>query len=205
MKKVKKNTLNKCVLIFLTITIILICFNGCYTKQLSSEQSEINIADYISEIKKIADLYGCEMVDSSDSWETNAQEFAHLYYIYMCMSDSEDISILLSFSSEDGVSVSDNTGSISIDYTIDTNYQEEKYNIDLFVKLVNFVSDIEISKEYCEDFLEAAEQDSKGGQHAKRYKSKYFDFIGYRYLSYTLDYNNVATLSFGGVTKPMAV
>ena len=146
---------------------------GC--KRTEPEQSEIILADYVSEVKALADSYGYEMFDLCDYWRNIGQEHDYAYNIHT--SDSADIYIFLYFTPENDDSVSVRTGSIKVDYTIDTNRQEEKFDTGLFIKIVNLVSDLEIPKEYCDGFLEAAQQDSDGGQNMKRCKSKYFDFF----------------------------
>lgn len=184
----------------LACVIVLFCMAGC--KRTEPEQSEIILADYVSEVKALADSYGYEMFDLCDYWRNIGQEHDYAYNIHT--SDSADIYIFLYFTPENDDSVSARSGSIKVDYTIDTNRQEEEFDTGLFLKIVNLVSDLEIPKEYCDGFLEAARQDSDGGQNMKRCKNKYFDFFNHRHLGYILGNNDVATLSFGGVTKLMS-
>ena len=166
-----------------------------------SEQPVINLEDYISEINEIADSYGYEVDGDRDFWLKQGEKYIYSYYIYA--SKNEYIYIVLNVTPDADNNASPVTGSIGVQYYIDKKYQEENFDLELFVKLVNFVSDREITIEYCNEFLEAPQEDSEGLDYFKSYKNKYFDFWNERALIYKVDNDDVASLSFGGVTKPI--
>ena len=183
----------------LILIIVLLCMVGCNSG--GSEQPVINLEDYISEINEIADSYGDEVDGDRDFWLKQGEKYIYSYYIYA--SKNEYIYIVLNVTPDADNNASPVTGSIGVQYYIDKKYQEENFDLELFVKLVNFVSDREITIEYCNEFLEAPQEDSEGLDYFKSYKNKYFDFWNERALIYKVDNDDVASLSFGGVTKPI--
>lgn len=196
MKKRPKNIINKGALLFLTITIILLCFNGCYSKRVSPEQSEKNFEKFISAIEQIIESYGYTLTDISEK-STDCSYIIDIAY-------NEYIEV--SFDNSALVSLGETTGIETFDaaYYINTK-NNKKYDTGLFAEIVNVVSGKEITKEECDEFISASESEypidySKDSDYVI-VKQKYLNFFEDWQLTYTLDKHDVERLSFYGLTK----
>lgn len=196
MGDVKRNIINKGALLFLAITIILLCFNGCYSKRVSPEQSKQNFEKFISEIEQITDSNGYTLTEISE-------ENTDCSYI-IDIADNEYIEV--SFDNSALVTLGETTGIETFDAAYYINSKnDKKYDIGLFAEIVNVVSGKEITKEECDEFIAAPESeyaiDYSEDSDYIIVKQKYLNFLEDWQLTYTLDKHDIERLSFYGLTK----
>ena len=99
--------------------------------------------------------------------------------------------------------------SFNLQYTINDNESNKKnFNIDFFIELVNSVTGKIITKEFCDEFLQASENKFPTSKYGFEKlngeliaKQKVLNFFEVWTITYVLSSNYEGTLSFDGLTK----
>lgn len=180
------------------IMVCLLSLNGCTTKHLTLEQSEKNFVAYESSIRDIAANYNCNVEEKTD--ENISDEQTCYKNLVVKIDDNSEICLSMNnyvHNSKKGVERFD------LLYIIEDNKnKEQKFNIELFVDIVNAISGKEITQSYCEEFLNSAEnnESANGKLISKHSFLNFFEDWG---ISYNLYENFNEELSFSGLTKQL--
>ena len=183
------------------LSLVIISFvylTGCMNvAQVTAEQSEENLKFYRDEVMNICKEYDVKIIDSENEKLS--------IKMYLSVSEDQEIDIDISNSAYYDGEVPTGREDFSIGYNKSTS---SDYNVDLFVDLVNAMSGRILSKEFCEEFLAASEEDYP----CERYgDEKQPDEISHK--SYSLNFfedwnigdivydNNTEELRFTGLTK----
>lgn len=195
--------LKKIVLILLILS--LLYFGGCQTNRLSLNQSNKNFMIYQTSIDEIATQYGFNLKEEFDENIENQKSYKDLR---ITISNHSEVYIRIinsAYNSNTGVE------SFTLQYSIDNSENsKEFFNTDLFVNLVNSISGKTISKDFCDEFLQAPE---------KKYPATKFGFEKLNEeliakqimldrsenwtITYVLSSKNEEELTFGGLTKQL--
>ena len=208
--------MRKC--ICFAIIIIVLLFNGCYMKNISFEQSRINLMKYYTDIENIVQSYGYIIKQENNG---NEGLFAIDYdFTFDVLSYGGSFIININKNSyiRIGMSNSNNTEKYYVDFNSELSPIHEtrkSINIPLFVEIVNAISGKEITEELVEEFLNDPE-DKYVDDWFKTYmvyKTKEFNFLSDWIMTYTLNEsvvdisvpNDDLTEEFGmqGLTKQL--
>lgn len=191
--------MKKIVIMFVAFSLLLaLC--GCNTKHITLEQSQKNFEVYHDFLKNITNQYKLDLVEKRDINIKNQDTYKD-YSININSDIVIEIRIINSaWDSSKGVE------SFSIDYKITGNEPKNKFNLPLFVDLVNCISGKEISVDFCNEFLNAPE--SKYSAEKNGYKKQDDEIVSKEYaLNFFEDWNisyhlttEEEVLTFGGLT-----
>lgn len=180
--------------------LILTLLVGC-SRRISVSDSQENYLKYKLALQTVAKEFGLELVEKKDS-NINNQETYIDFYLYI--SESEEIFIRIVNSAID---MQAGVESFSIDYSVDKQ-SGKTIDISLFVALSNCISQKRVTEEFCSDFLSAPESQYSAEQYGflklngeKIAKCYFFGFSEDWMIFYTLNKDEVETLSFGGITN----
>lgn len=189
--------------IVMVLVISLLCLSGCTTKQLTVKQSEENFLIYEDVIKDIALEFDCQITEVFD--ENMGSEECYKDFVIL-IDDRQEIFLRMcnsAFNSTKGVE------RFEISYSISDNRGDEiSFNLELIVDVVNAISGKTITKQMCEEFLQAPESEYALEKHgltkSENIQIQKLDFLNFWEewnISYTLDDEFSETLSFWGLTK----
>ena len=191
------------VIVWIMIMSLLFGLCSCTTKHLSIEQSKKNFLAYQNELQKIANQYGLELTETTDSNIENQDSCKDLCII--CGDAKIKIRMINSaYNSKNGVE------SFDVNYTLNNQNSENLFNLGLFVDIVNRISGKTISADFCKEFLDAPESKYAGEKYG--YKKLNDEIIAKQYplnfsedwtIGYILSKQKEETLYFGGLTKQL--
>lgn len=159
-----KNIIKKCLIYIITANII-ICFVGCEKKQEGKyhtpRESEKKFSNLINNIENICDKYGLDMEDKSKEFFNS---FGTPRYsksskvVQIDINKNEYITIFLDNECNLDNRLKKGRESLLIYYDISGNKSKGKFNVDLFVDLINEMSFKSVNKVFCKEFIEAPEK-----------------------------------------------
>lgn len=185
----------------IVLVILLICFCGCSTNVTSIEQSEKNFIEYGNKICEIAEKAGLEAFVKKDMFSPSLCSD-----LQIVINENTEIWIRLmnsAYESQSGIE------SFSIQYRIGNNGTEAgQFDTRLFAELINAMSGKPITADFCDDFLEAPEDQYPASDYGfeklngeKIAKQKPLNFFEDWTIFYTLEPDGSELLEFGGITK----
>lgn len=172
------------------------CFNAV---QITSEQSAENFKFYKGEIEDICEKYDVKIIDIEKE-----RSFLELH---LSVSGTQKIDISMTNSTYYYGDTTTSAG--KEDFSIGYNKSlASDFNVDLFVELVNAISGKTLSKEFCQEFLDAPEEDypckrygDKKEPNEKSYKLYSLNLFENWFIADTVYNDNTEELSFRGLTK----
>lgn len=172
------------------------CFNAVH---ITSEQSAENFKFYKGEIEDICEKYDVKIIDIEKK-----RSFLELH---LSVSGIQEIDINMTNSTYYYGDTATSAG--REDFSIRYNKSlASDFNVDLFVDLVNAMSGRTLSKEFCQEFLDAPEEDYPGeryGDEKQSYEISYkvhsLNFFEDWVIADTVYNDNTEELSFRGLTK----
>ena len=173
------------------VIIVLLILNGCYAKEISLEQSKVNLMKYYTDIKNVVQSYGYIIERES---KINKEIFAIDYNIYGDLSCGEVFIVKINDNSymEIRMNNSNNTEKFHIEFNSELSSIDDTHkniNIPLFVEIVNAISGKEITEELVEEFLNDPENKYLDDWYETylMVKSKDLYFLSDWIMSYYLD------------------
>lgn len=189
--------------IMVILMIGLLFLSGCTTNQLTAKQSEKNFLVYKEAIVDIALEFECRATEVFDE-NMGSQECYKDLVIHI--DDGQKIFLRMSNSAYDATK---GVERFEVSYNLNENRNNEmSFNLELIVAVVNAISGKMITKELCEEFLQAPESkyalERYGLTKSENIQVQKLDFLNFGEdwnISYTLDNEFNETLSFWGLTK----
>ena len=172
------------------------CFNAVH---ITSEQSAENFKFYKGEIEDICEKYDVKIIDIEKE-----RSFLELH---LSVSGTQKIYISMTNSTYYYGDTTTSTG--KEDFSIGYNKSSTSdFNVDLFVELVNAISGKTLSKEFCQKFLDAPEEDypcerygDEKEPNEKSYKLYSLNLFENWFIADTVYDDNTEELVFIGLTK----
>lgn len=189
--------------VIVIVMILCMSLSGCSIQHFTIEQSASNFEVFKKSLNEIVIKYGFELLEKFDENIENQESYKDLFIV---ISDKSDISLRMVNSgdiSKKGVQRFD------LQYSIEkNNTPKETFNLELFVELVNAISGKMISQEFCQEFLDAPEEEFSPSRYSiikssnqKVLKQEFLNFGEDWAIGYELDINMTEVLSFSGLTK----
>ena len=180
--------------------IMFLFLNGCNVKLLSIEQSQKNFAYYENQLNAVLDSYDLEMSELS----TEKVEIG-LYRSFLIVVD-QTTTITVNFSSN----ATQNTKGREEVEIIYSNVDKKKFDLTLFIKIVNSVSGREVSESYCKQFLTDPEEKHLPSRYGidkadtqKVYKYEFLNRGEDWSIGYSMYDDETEELTFWGLTKQL--
>lgn len=193
-----KKTYSWFVLVF-----ILFSLCGCATRQMRGTQTVQNLLIYQEDLQAVAERYEVEL----NEIQKNYLQPKKARKIFQISLENAVIEIMILNSSSDVYTMG--AESFTIIYKIESNDSGTSFCVDLFVDLINAVSGRKITRDLCQEFLDAPEEKYAATRKGSRkingevvYKIKNINFFDDWRLRYRL-YPQEEILSFGGLTRQL--
>lgn len=193
-----KKTYSWFVLVF-----ILFSLCGCATRQMRGTQTVQNLLIYQEDLQAVAERYEVELTEI----QKNYLQPKKARKIFQISLENAVIEIMILNSSSDVYTMG--VESFSVTYEIERSNSGTSFCVDLFVDLINAVSGRKITRDLCQEFLDAPEEKyaaTRKGYHKSNgeiiYKIKNLNFFEDWRIYYEL-YPQEEILSFGGLTRQL--
>lgn len=192
----------KKILVFLLSVLMLSFFNGCAQKFQTIQESKENFLVYEDKIKNIATKFGVNIKKETDANISNQDSYIDLNIDLNQKSNIYIRIINLSNTSNPGEEI------FTISYSIKQNNDSEEFNLDLFLEIVNCISNKTLTQDDCKKFLQSSENEYSAEKYGldkpddlKIYKILYLDYIHDSSITYSMDLDNNEELCFTSPSK----
>lgn len=183
------------------LLLLLLCLSGCSPKMLPPEQIQKNCEEYEAKIREVAESYGYTCEES----EIKIRPTPPYKTFIIPINENTYISVII----QNNPSNDDtNPERFSVHYIIEAEgYGKETFDTKLFTEVSNIMSGKKLEKDFCDEFLQAPENEYPASAHGfkklnkEQIAKKYlFNFMGDWAISYYLRANDSQELCFGGYT-----
>ena len=184
-------------IILMCIIITPACIQKYDSIKITHEQSDINIEQYVKDIKNVVNRYGYDVVVNTDE-DVSKDESSNCKYYKVSINKYEyvliDVGTLYINELTTGIEA------FSVEYVIEKSVKKKQFNIDLYTDIVNCLSGFNVDREICTDLVYSYKNESKDAP-PNEYKRKNLTIDESWYIFYELDEYWGEVLNCGGITK----